>query len=157
MKNLMKIIVFLCIIINLMSCSNDQAPTKEQILSQSINELESRFEARKLGDIVEYISEDYHDEHGRKLRDIKRAIQIQIMRHKTLYVFTSIGDVEWKNDQNVTVQIAAAMGGKPMQSASILTSVRADMVNFNVEFVLEEEIFKVKSATWKWARPHDFL
>ena len=156
MKLLTRITLFF-FIISLMACSNEQAQTKEQVLSQSVNALETRFETRKLGDIIEYISEDYHDEQGRKLKDMKRIIQIQIMRHKTLYVFTSIGDVQWMDDQNVTIQIAAAMGGKPMESASILSSIRADMVNFSVDFVLEDEVFKVKSASWKWARPNDFL
>lgn len=131
--------------------------TKEQILYQSIAELESRFEERKLGKIVEYISENYHDETGRNLRDIKRAIQMQLMRHKSLYVFSSIKDVQWTEDNNAKVKIATAMGGKPMESASILTSVRADMILFAVDFVLEDEVYKVKSATWIWADPSDFL
>ena len=142
---------------NLISCSGEREASKEQVLSHSINQLEASFEARKLSDIVEYISEDYSDERGRNIKDIKRTIQLQLMRHKTLHVFTSIGDVQWKDDQNVTVQIAAAMGGKPMESASILTSVRADMVNFTVDFILEDEVYKVKSAIWRWARPSDFL
>ena len=157
MMKILTRITLLFFIINLMACSSEQAQTKEQILSQSVSALETRFESRKLGDIVEFISANYHDEQGRKQKDIKRIIQIQIMRHKTLYVFTSIGDVQWTDDQNVTIQIAAAMGGKPMESASILSSVRADMINFIVDFVLEDEVFKVKSASWKWARPGDFL
>ena len=148
-------IVLLCLI--LISCSSNDQPSKEQILSQSITQIENRFEARSMSEIVEFISEDYQDEYGRTLRDIKRIIQIQILRHKTVYIFTSIGDVVWTDDKNVKVQIAAAMAGKPIESASLLTSVRADMINFTVDFVLEDDIYKVKSATWKWARPHDFL
>ena len=120
MMKILTRITLLFFIINLMACSSEQAQTKEQILSESVNALETRFETRKLGDIIEYISEDYQDEQGRKQKDIKRIIQLQIMRHKTLHVFTSIGDVQWMDDKNVTIQIAAAMGGKPMESASIL-------------------------------------
>lgn len=156
MRVIHKIIV-LFLIINLWSCSSDKPLSKEQLLFNSIIEIEKRFEARKLGDIVEYISENYQDEQGRTLRDIKRTIQIQIMRHKTIYVFTSIGDVQWQDDGSVKVQIAAAMAGKQIESASILTSIRADMINFNVNFVLEDEVFKVKSVKWQWAKPHDFL
>ena len=145
------------LITNLIACSDEQVLTKEQVLLQSIEQLQLRFEARKLGKIVEYISEDYQDESGRKLRDIKRVIQLQLMRHKTLYVFTSITDIQWSDDNNATVKIAAAMGGQPMESASILTSVRADMIKFTVDFVLEEEVYKVKSAVWSWADPSDFL
>lgn len=153
----MKKLILLFCIFNLLSCSSNNSETKEQVLSQSITEIEKRFEARSLSDVAQYISDSYKDEQGRALRDIKRTVQIQIMRHKTLYVFTSIGESTWHDDKNVTVQIAAAMAGKPIDSASILTSIRADMINFNVNFVLEDEVFKVKSATWKWAKPHDFF
>ncbi|MCF6318382.1 MAG: hypothetical protein L3J83_03745 [Proteobacteria bacterium] len=153
----MKNLYILFFILTLVSCSSEQQLSKEQILLQSIAELEDRFEQRKLGKIVEYVSENYGDEQGRTIRDIKRAIQMQLMRHKSLYVFSTIKDIKWNGDENVQVEIAAAMGGKPMESASILTSIRADMIQFKVDFVLEDEVFKVKAATWTRANPSDFL
>ncbi len=153
----MKFFYILFFILTLVSCSSEQQLSKEQLLSQSIAELENRFEERKLARIVEYVSENYSDEQGRTVRDIKRAIQMQLMRHKSLYVFSSIKDIEWNGDESVQVEIAAAMGGKPMESASILTSIRADMIQFKVDFVLEDEVFKVKAATWTRANPSDFL
>ena len=116
-----------------------------------------RFEARSLSQIVEYVSENYSDNNGRGLRDIKRAIQLQLMRHKTLYVFSVINDIKWVDDSSADVQITAAMAGQPIKSASLLTSIRADMIKFNVHFVLDDEIFKVQSAQWSWADPSDFL
>jgi hypothetical protein len=144
-------------VLSLLSCSSEKVISKDQLLSKSIAEIESRFEQRKLGLIVEYVSENYKDETGRSLKDIKRAIQLQIMRHKSLYVFSTIKDVQWTDDNNAKVEIAAAMGGKPMESASILTSVRADMIKFTVDFILEDTVYKVKAATWTWADPTDFL
>ena len=153
------LVSFLTIIsLSLFSCSSDEKLSKDQLLYQSIAEIESRFEQRKLGLIVEYVSENYKDDTGRTLRDIKRAIQMQLMRHKSLYVFSSIKEVQWSEDNNnAKVEIAAAMGGKPIQSASILTSVRADMIKFTVDFILEDEVYKIKAATWTWADPSDFL
>ena len=153
MKNLLISVTLLLIV----ACSSEQQLTKEQILLQSIDELENRFEERKLGRIIEYISENYLDQSGRKLGDIKRIIQLQLMRHKTLHVFSTVKEIVWTDDNNVNVTIATAMAGKPIKSASILTSIRADMVTFQVSFKLEDEIYKVQAATWKWARPTDFL
>ena len=152
-----KTAVILFFIAILTSCSSEQVLTNEQILRQSIIELESRFEQRKLGKIVEYVSENYHDDNGRKLKDIKRAIQMQLMRHRTLYVFSNIKDIQWSDDNHATVNIVAAMAGKPIKSASILTSIRADMVNFTVKFIKEDDVYKVESAVWSWANPSDFL
>ncbi len=153
----MKSLLLIVSLLLLDACTSEQQLTKEQILLQSIDELENRFEERKLSRIIEYISENYLDQSGRKLRDIKRIIQLQLMRHKTLHVFSTVKEIVWIDDNNVDVTIATAMGGKPIKSASILTSIRADMVTFQVSFKLEDEIYKVQSATWKWARPTDFL
>ncbi len=153
----MKNILILFFILVLVSCSSEPQLSKEQLLYQSITELENRFEERKLGRIVEYVSESYSDEKGRSLRDIKRAIQLQLMRHKSLHVFSVVKDIEWTGDELAKVEIAAAMGGAPMEDASILPKVRADMIKFTVEFVLEDEVYKVKAATWTWANPSDFL
>jgi hypothetical protein len=157
MKNLIQLPIFVFCALMLVSCSSEKELTKDQLLKQSISEIENRFEQRKLGLIVEYVSESYADETGRTLKDIKRSIQLQIMRHKSLYVFSTIKDVQWIDDNNAKVEIAAAMGGKPIESASILTSVRADMIKFYVDFVLEDKVYKVKAATWSWAVPSDFL
>ncbi len=157
MKQYILITLFVTLFINLISCTKEPQLTKEQRLRQSITQLEARFEERKLGRIIEYVSENYHDESGRGLRDVKRVIQLQLMRHKTLYVFSTINEINWIDDNNADVQITAAMAGKPIKSASLLTSIRADMIKFNVHFVLEDEIYKVQSATWTWADPSDFL
>ena len=157
MKKIIQIPLFIVCTIMLVSCSTEKVLTKDQLLKQSIAEIESRFEQRKLGLIVEYVSESYQDENGRTLKDIKRAIQIQLMRHKSLYVFSTIKDVQWTGDENAKVEIAAAMGGKPIESASILTSVRADMIKFTVDFILEDDVYKVNAATWTWTDPSDFL
>lgn len=156
MNKTIKLLTFLLVIL-VMSCTSDVPINKEQKLYQAIEELEKRFEERKLGRIVDYVSEKYQDEQGRKIKDIKRAIQIQLMRHKSLHVFSVVKEVRWSGDQNASVQITAAMGGKPMTSKSFLTAIRADMINFQVDFVLEDGVFKVKSASWTWASPSDFL
>lgn len=154
----MKVLLFILVLFTV-ACTDEIEVSKEQLLLQSINELESRFEERKLGRIIQYVSESYLDQNGRKLRDIKRAIQLQLMRHKSLYVFSTVKDIQWPDEGNklAKVEITAAMAGKPIENVSLLTSIRADMVKFTVDFILEDEIYKVKSATWARADPSDFL
>ncbi|VAW44527.1 hypothetical protein MNBD_GAMMA03-1114 [hydrothermal vent metagenome] len=156
-KQILFFIIILSCMLNLSSCSRNETISKQQLLLQSIEQLEHRFEERKLGSIIEYISANYQDTQGRNLLDIKRAIQMQLMRHKTLYVFSTIKDISWSDAENATVQITVAMAGKPIKSASILPSIRADMIKFSVDFILEDGIYKVKSAVWEWAKPTDFL
>ena len=139
------------------ACSPDVKHSKEQLLKQSIEQLETRFEQRSLSKISEYISENYKDEQGHKQKDIKRIIQMQLLRHKSLHVFSTINSVNWQDDNHATVEITAAMAGKPIESISVLTSIRADMIKFKVNFIRDQDLFKVQSASWTWARPSDFL
>ncbi|MCB1604559.1 MAG: hypothetical protein KDI59_07935 [Xanthomonadales bacterium] len=155
--NKIKQIITISLFLILIGCSSEPELTKDQLLKQSIEQLEQRFEARKLGEIVEYVSKDYQDDSGRKYDDVKRVIQLQLMRHKTVHIFSVIKDIQWADDSNATVQITAAMAGKPITDLSLLPTLRADMLNFTVDFVLEDEVYKIQSASWTWATPTDFL
>ena len=155
--NKIKQIITISLFLILIGCSSEPELTKDQLLKQSIEQLEQRFEARKLGEIVEYVSKDYQDDSGRKYDDVKRVIQLQLMRHKTVHIFSVIKDIQWADDSNATVQITAAMAGKPITDLSLLPTLRADMLNFTVDFVLEDEVYKIQSASWTWASPTDFL
>ena len=155
--NKIKQIITISLFLILIGCSSEPELTKDQLLKQSIERLEQRFEARKLGEIVEYVSKDYQDDSGRKYDDVKRVIQLQLMRHKTVHIFSVIKDIQWADDSNATVQITAAMAGKPITDLSLLPTLRADMLNFTVDFVLEDEVYKIQSASWTWATPTDFL
>ena len=155
--NKIKQIITISLFLILIGCSSEPELTKDQLLKQSIERLEQRFEARKLGEIVEYVSQNYQDDYGRKYDDVKRVIQLQLMRHKTVHIFSVIKDIQWADDSNATVQITAAMAGKPITDLSLLPTLRADMLNFTVDFVLENEVYKVQSASWTWANPADFL
>ncbi len=150
-------LLILFVVMALINCSKKDKLSKEQLLKQSIEQLEARFEKRSLSEISEYVSENYHDAQGRKLRDIKRAIQMQLMRHKSLHVFSTIKSLNWQDEEHVQVVISAAMAGKPTEPASTLTALLADMVKFDVNFVLEYEVYKVQSASWSWASATDFL
>ncbi|MEZ5497758.1 MAG: hypothetical protein R3F25_13215 [Gammaproteobacteria bacterium] len=155
--NKIKQIITISLFLILIGCSSEPELTKDQLLKQSIERLEQRFEARKLGEIVEYVSKDYQDDSGRKYDDVKRVIQLQLMRHKTVHIFSVIKDIQWADDSNATVQITAAMAGKPITDLSLLPTLRADMLSFTVDFVLEDEVYKIQSASWTWATPTDFL
>ena len=152
-----KITTLLFVVFVLGACSSDPQLSKQQVLRNSINEIELRFEARNLGDIIEYVSEDYSDENGRKLADVKRVIQLQLLRHKKLFIISKIGDIQWQGEQKAIVEITAALTAQDVKDVGILPKIRADMVKFTVEFVKIDELFKVQAATWTWAQPSDFL
>lgn len=155
--NTMKSTIILFLTFGLLGCSSEPELTKDQLLRQSIEQLENKFEARKLGEIMNFVSEKYLDERGRKYKDVQRVIQLQLMRHKSVHVFSVTKDVQWTDDNLATVNITAAMSGSPINDPGILPTIRADMLNFTVIFILEDEVFKVQSATWTWASPGDFI
>ncbi len=150
-------LALLLMLMLLSACSEDKPLTKRQRLMQSIDQIEAAFEERVLGDVMQYISQDYQDERGRGHDDLKKAVQIQLIRNQSIHIFSVVKDIQWQEDQQATVELAAAMGGQPIESVNILTSIRADMAKFDVVFVLEEGLYKVKSAVWRWAEPSDFL
>ena len=152
----MKIIINLLLVALLVSCGSKEL-SKEQMLSDSIEQIESRMESRKLSDVAEFIDENYSDEQGRTLRDVKRVIQMQFMRHKTLFILSNVNQVEWTTENEAQVTITAALTGQDVNDVSLLKSIRADMVSFDVKFIRQDDKFVVSSARWQRAYPLDFL
>ena len=144
------------IVLILCSCNGEKL-SKEQLLRQSIAEIESRFESRKLSQVVEYVDEGYADQQGRNLKDVKRVIQLQIMRHQTLFIVSQIKNIQWIGENQAQVEITAAMTGRDVKDVSLLKSIRADKVSFDVRFVRQNDKFVVSSAAWRHAYPADFL
>ncbi len=130
-----------------------EAGDKHDLLMRSIDAMELGAESRSLSAVMEYVDENYSDAMGRRKADVARAVQINIMRNQQLHVLVSVNQIEWVDDgeENARVELVAALAGRPIDKASLLDGVRADLVRFNVNFHRDGERYLVTSAEWQRA------
>lgn len=130
---------------------------KEERLINSINGMVQAAEKRSLSQIMNYISNDYQDEKGWKYIDVKRVLQIQIMRYKSLYIFKDIKNIEWLSEKTAQLKINIAVAAKPIKEISLLKNIKADLITFIIIMEQKEDQYVVTSASWERAGVTDFL
>ncbi|MCF6301436.1 MAG: hypothetical protein L3J52_10030 [Proteobacteria bacterium] len=155
MKIFVNMVLF-CGFLGLIACSTEPKDKQQQLLS-TIENMELAAENRNLSDFMEFFSEDFSNVNGRKIADVRRLVMLQFMRHQKLFIITNIKNIQWHDDLHATVDISAALAGRPMNESSLLASIRADMITLKVSFSKQGEDFMVTSATWQHASPTDFL
>jgi len=158
MKNMRYLtVLFVFVFIGLSAgCGSDPLP-KEKRLLNSIAAVETGAENRSLSEVMKYVSENYTDDKGWGYKDIQRMVQIQIMRYKNLYVLTDIKNIEWLSETEAKVKVSVAVAGKPIEDASLLKSIRADLITFEILMEAQDDIFVTRSATWDRGGLSDFL
>ena len=155
MRYLTVLFVFASIVF-LNGCGSEPLP-KEKRLLNSIAAVEAGAEKRSLNEVMTYVSKDYSDDKGWGYKDIQRMVQIQIMRYQNLYVLTDIKNIEWISDTEAKVTISVAVAGKPINDPSLLKSIRADIIAFEILMRAEDDIFVTQSAYWDRGGLSDFL
>lgn len=125
------------------ACDND-TQTPEQQIKAVIADIEQGIEERSLSQVMEHISDDYHDHKSRSKKDIKRYVQLQILRNQNITILSRVKSLDVQNDiASVELSAAAAARGSELNIAS----VRADTHKASVVLKNDSGDWKVISAS----------
>lgn len=148
--------VSLCAVLALAGCGGPELPAEEQIRRLN-TEAENAVEAKDVGALKDFIADDYADESGYDKNAVIRIAQLYLLRHKAVYVFTLTKSLVIIDENNAAAEVLAALAGQPVNSADQLFDMRADLVRFQVGYVLEDGEWLVRSVDWRRATAEDFL
>ena len=136
------------------SC-NDKFSSEEQF-QQTLSGIELAMESRDIGEFMEFIDESYKDKQSRSWKDIRRIVQLHVLRNKKLHIFRHVSQMNIIEDESAEIVIFVAVAGQPIDSVESLANIRAELMKFRVEFVYEDD-WKVISAEWGRADLSSFL
>lgn len=134
--------------------SDDDAP--ESLLRQSIDLIQQYTEERNLGGLMEFVSTDYQDAQGRGWKDIRALAQLQFIRNPKIHTLKRINLLRLDDDNHASVRILVAIAGRPIDNASALSGLRAELIRFDLEFQYGER-WQITGATWNRAEASEFL
>jgi len=146
---------FVAILLLLSGCSEPDSP--EQRIRQLIADGESAVEARSLPDLRTLISENYLDGSKRTRRDLTRLLAGYFLRHKSIHLLVQIHEILVEEPDRARAVIYVAMAGRPLDDASQLSFVRANLYRFDLELSEVEGDWRVVGGTWRKAVSGDFL
>ena len=137
------------------SCSGEET-SQEQLLKDTIDQIQDASENRQLGELMEHVSDDYRDARGRTWKEVRAISQLQFIRNPKIYTFKLIKSLALQDDRHATATVLVALAGTPIDNASVLSGLRADLMRFDLKFEFDEQ-WQITSADWQRALASDFI
>lgn len=147
--------VWLALVLALIGCSRPSSPEAE--VRAMVAKAVTAAEAHNVRDLRGMIADDYRDQRGLDRKAVENLLRLQVLRQQSLYLFARISNIEFPTPERALTSVAVAMAGKPIQDASSLTGLNADLYRFDLEWVrYGQDDWRVQTADWKPARLDDF-
>jgi hypothetical protein len=137
------------------ACSPENTP--EDSVKQFIADIEIALEAGDMKTVREHIAEDYADESGRSKTDLQRYVMLQLLKRKSIHLYTSISDTTFPTQETAKVELLTAMTGTAAESKNVLLDTQADVYRFNFALRQNNDSWLLTTATWEPATLDDLL
>jgi len=151
MKKTFSILLLICSLL-LTSCNSSDTISPEEQVRAVLSAIETAAEERSLSRIMEHISDDYIDHRGQTKRDIKRLMQIHLLRNQNISVFTRIRsvDIDSENTPNIaSVEVSAAMAARGVDLSLDSNRLKADTHSFSLVLTLHDDTWLITSGSWQ--------
>ncbi len=147
-------VMFLTVLI-LAGCSANNI-TEEKI-REFISNAEIAIEEGNIRKVGNLIDDTYNDSRGRGKKELIQYVTYQVLRKRSIHLYTSVTSISFPTPDTATVQLYAAMTGVPVESTRALLDMRADIYTFDCTLTLHDENWVLSSASWEPALLEDLL
>lgn len=139
----------------LAACGGPQESPEARI-KDLVSRAEQAAEDHDLSVFRDSVSDDYQDDHGYNRQTVLRLVQGMLLRNQNIHLLSLVREVRVENG-SAYARVLVAMASRPIESADALLNVRADLMRFDVQLVLESDEWRVRAVDWERAEPGDFL
>ncbi|MGF1527855.1 MAG: hypothetical protein ACFCBW_13855 [Candidatus Competibacterales bacterium] len=117
-------------------------------------------EARESAALRRVIADDYSDPDGNGKREMDGLVRLILLRQRSIHLFTRVKEVE-VGEGWAEARVVVAAASQPLTAAEsnveALLSLRAELLDFRLEFARRGGDWRVVEASWERAAPGDFL
>ncbi len=138
-------------------CSRQAAVPPENQIKALLDAAEVAVEHRSLDASAKLISFSYTDEEGRDRQALKRLLMGYFLRHKSIHVLKQILEISLLNDSTARVVLYAGVAGKRPDMDDSLAQWRGDLIRLEAELILEDDDWRLLSASWRRASTGELL
>ena len=139
----------------LTGCSD--ALDSESQFKEMLAAMEQAIENRDIDSFMDHVDPHYNDSQSRGWKDIRRIAQLHVLRNKKLHVYKHITKIDFVEDESADLDLLVAIAAKPIKSAESLSGMRAELMQFQVSFVYQDDTWRATSAEWARAHLGDFF
>ena len=138
----------------LAACSGGD-PSPEEQIRQFIDAGVDAAENRSVDGVGERLHPNYLDQKGYNKKQLLTVLRGLFFRHKEIYLFTRVGDIELLSDREAIVKLHVAMAGSAISDINALASLRAQLYEFELHLIKGDE-WQAQHAKWRRASLADF-
>lgn len=140
----------------LLSACGGPEQSPEARIRDLISRAEQAAEDHELSVFQDSVADDYQDNHGYDRQTVLRLVQGMLLRNQNIHLLSLVRDVRVE-DSTARARVLVAMASRPLESTNALLNVRADLMRFDVDLVLEGDEWLVRAVDWERAEVSDFL
>lgn len=153
MKSSFPVFCLVWAVLLLQACSETANPPEEQI-RQFIKSGVEAAENRSPDDLSDLIHGNYLDQKGYNKQRLDGLLKAYFFRHKDIYLFTKIEEINLLAENQATVLLYVAMAGSVISDVDAIAAIRARIYQFELQLIKEDD-WLLHHATWKPARALD--
>ena len=153
MKSSFPVFCLVWAVLLLQACSETAIPPEEQI-RQFIKSGVEAAENSSLDDLSDLIHGNYLDQKGYNKQRLDGLLKAYFFRHKDIYLFTKIEEINLFAENQATVLLYVAMAGSVISDVDAIAAMRARIYQFELQLIKEDD-WLLHHATWKPARVLD--
>jgi hypothetical protein len=112
-------------------------------------------ENRELDSLNDLVHHNYLDKNGYNRQRLGGLLRVYIFRHKEIYLFTKIDEIDLLTDSKAVVRLYVAMAGSVISDIDALATVRTQIYEFELQLIKEDD-WRLHYASWKPASMVDF-
>ena len=127
------------------ACSQPDSP--EQQVQTTIEQMELAAEQRNIGDLMEYVSNEYRDADGHGPKEISQYVRGYMVANQSIQLLTRIDEIEFPGDDEARAKVLVGMVGREADAAGAW-DLAADLYEFDIALIREDGDWKVTYAKW---------
>ena len=138
---------WVALFLTLQACSEGNLSPQDEI-RQYIDRGIQRAEDRNAGDLIDMAHDSYEDEKGMNKTQLGKMLRLYFFRHKNIHLFKKIDQIILHGANEATVKLYVAMAGTVISDASMLSSLRARVYEFELQLIKQDD-WLLRYAKWR--------
>ena len=147
MKSSYPVFCLVWAVLLLQACS-ETVNSPEDEIRQFVKSGVEAAENRKLDDLSDLIHDNYLDQKGYNKKRLGGLLRAYFFRHKELYLFTKIEEIDLLTENEAIVRLYVAMAGSVISDVDAISSLRVQIYQFELRLIKEDD-WLLHHASWK--------
>ena len=134
-------------VILLQACS-ETAESPEDAIRVFIEAGVEAAESRSLDAMSDLLHANYLDQKGYNKQRLGGLLRAYFFRHKDIYLFTKIEEINLYTENEAIVRLHVAMAGSVISDVDAISSLRAQIYQFELQLIKEDD-WLLHHASWR--------